>query len=85
MVKVMDKIYACKFEAHNLDYRIFLNDLKANKQFELYRQSNVDSLNWRGKLSHNEPYVNYYHKHLAYNNYPVVNIKHEGAENFCKW
>ena len=26
-----------------------------------------------------------YHRHPAYNNYPAVNISHEGAVNYCKW
>jgi formylglycine-generating enzyme len=85
LAKVTDKLYACKYEATNLEYRIFLNELKANKQFEIYNQSKIDSLGWRGKLAYNEPMVRFYHTHPSYNDYPVVNITHEGAENFCKW
>ena len=85
LAKVTDKLYACKYEATNLEYRIFLNDLKANKQFDLYKESKIDSLGWRDKLDYNEPMVTYYHTHEAYNNYPVVNITYEGADNFCKW
>jgi len=45
----------------------------------------VDSLGWRNLLFYNEPYVLYYHKHQAYNEYPVVNISHEKANEYCKW
>ena len=44
LVKVTDKLYACKYEATNLEYRIFLNDLNATKQFDLFKQSRIDSL-----------------------------------------
>ena len=29
--------------------------------------------------------VSFYHTHPSYNDYPVVNITYEGAENYCKW
>ena len=32
-----------------------------------------------------EPLSRNYHWHPAFDNYPVVNITHEAAEEFCKW
>jgi formylglycine-generating enzyme required for sulfatase activity len=32
-----------------------------------------------------KPYVKYYHSHVAYNHYPVVNISYEGATAYCNW
>jgi formylglycine-generating enzyme required for sulfatase activity len=31
------------------------------------------------------PYAEYYHKHPAYKDYPVVNISHDAAILFCEW
>ncbi|MEI7594351.1 MAG: SUMF1/EgtB/PvdO family nonheme iron enzyme [Bacteroidota bacterium] len=83
--KISEKLYAGKYEVSNLLYRIFLNDLKQTKQFEKLAKAQIDTLNWRDTLAFNEPYVEYYHKHPAYNNYPVVNVSYEGAELFCSW
>lgn len=44
-----------------------------------------DTLVWREKLSCNEPYVQYYYRHPAYKDYPVVGITYEQAQAFCKW
>jgi formylglycine-generating enzyme len=94
LAKVTDKLYACKYEATNLEYRIFLKDLKSNKQFDLYNQSIIDSMGWNernvhynvnGKNTDINPNAIYYHTHEAYNNYPIVNITHQGVENYCKW
>ncbi len=40
---------------------------------------------WRDPLAYNEPYVEYYFRHPAYNFYPVVGINWLQATEFCKW
>lgn len=86
MTKISDNLHASKFEVANLEYRIFLNELKTNKPDD-YKIAVVDSEQWQKKFAyaHHEPLVNNYFWHPAYNNYPVVNISYEGAEMFCKW
>lgn len=44
-----------------------------------------DTLVWREKHSNNEPYVQYYYRHVAYRNFPVVGISYEQAVAYCKW
>jgi formylglycine-generating enzyme required for sulfatase activity len=44
-----------------------------------------DTLVWTNKSAFNAPYVQYYYRHVAYRNYPVVGISYEQAVAFCKW
>lgn len=44
-----------------------------------------DTLVWREKLSYNEPYVQYYYRHPAYKDFPVIGISYEQAIAYCKW
>lgn len=36
-------------------------------------------------LTYNEPYLDRYYSHPAFNNYPVVNITWEQAMDYCQW
>jgi formylglycine-generating enzyme required for sulfatase activity len=45
----------------------------------------IDTLKWMDPSSKNEPYVHYYHSHLAYQDFPVFNISYEGAQLYCQW
>ncbi len=74
-----------KGEVTNFEYQIFLKDLLERGELEKYAIANIDSMNWRGENCFNQQYVEYYHKHPAYRNYPVVNISKEGAELYCEW
>lgn len=44
-----------------------------------------DTLVWRSELAFNEPYVEYYFRHPAYNFYPVVGVTWQQAHDFCIW
>lgn len=44
-----------------------------------------DTLVWRSKLAYNEPYVEYYLRHPAYRDYPVVGVSWLQANNYCAW
>lgn len=85
MVPVGESLYACKYEVTNREYNQFLSDLKDNNSHEIYIKALIDSAQWSSSLTYNEPYINYYHTHPAYSDYPVVNISHIGAELFCTW
>jgi formylglycine-generating enzyme required for sulfatase activity len=85
LAKINDRIYASKYEVSNKLYRTFLSSLKQANNTASLNIAQIDSLKWRDKLSYNEPYVQYYHTHPAYNNYPVVNVSYEGAVLFCAW
>ena len=44
-----------------------------------------DTLVWRNPKLYNEPYVQYYYRHIAYRNFPVIGISYEQAVAYCKW
>ena len=44
-----------------------------------------DTLVWRKKLYFQEPYMECYFSHPAFNNYPVVGISYRQAIQYCKW
>ena len=52
---------------------------------QVYVKALPDTLVWRSKLAYNEPYVKYYFRHPAYNDYPVVGVNWLQATDFCKW
>ncbi len=76
--------FISKYEVSNKQYLEFINEIEKTDSV-LYKKILPDTLVWRSKLSFNEPYVNYYLRHPAYANYPVVGITHEQAELYCEW
>lgn len=44
-----------------------------------------DTLVWRSELAFNEPYVELYYRHPAYQDYPVVGVNWLQAQDFCVW
>jgi len=73
-------------EVTNKQYRTFLADLKASGDLEGFRTALPDTAKWQmDKNSYNQPMVENYFSHPAYDNYPVVNISRKGAELYCMW
>ena len=52
---------------------------------EVYKKALPDTLVWRSKLANNEAYVDYYLRHPAYRDYPVVGVNWLQANDFCAW
>jgi formylglycine-generating enzyme len=52
---------------------------------DIYYKALPDTLVWREKLAYNEPYVEYYLRHPAYRDYPVVGVNWLQANDFCAW
>ncbi len=79
--------YMDETEVRNIDYREYLNWI--SKVFvsypQVYLQALPDTLCWRKKLAYNEPYVDYYFRHPAYHNYPVVGVSWLQATDYCAW
>jgi len=52
---------------------------------ELVAKTLPDTQTWRRALQFNEPMVEFYFRHAAYNNYPVVGVTWDQASQYCKW
>ncbi len=80
----IDSFYLSNHEVTNLEYREFVNAI-AKDSGELYKKFLPDTLIWRDELAYNEEYIQWYFRHPAYNNYPVVGVSYEQAKDYCEW
>ena len=68
-----------------LEYVTWLNRVYGSSYPEIVERALPDTAAWRNKLAYNEPMVNYYLRHPAYRDYPVVGVSWLQATEFCKW
>ena len=84
----ISSFYMDETEVANVHYREYLYWLDRTYGTDypsVVRRAMPDTLVWRDELSYNEPYVEYYLRHPAYNNYPVVGVSWLQATDFCAW
>ncbi|HOU30351.1 MAG TPA: SUMF1/EgtB/PvdO family nonheme iron enzyme [Bacteroidales bacterium] len=83
----VSSFYMDETEIRNVDYREYLHWLRrVYKSYpEVYRRALPDTLVWRSPMGFNDPYVQYYFRHPAYNNYPVVGVSWVQASDYCLW
>jgi formylglycine-generating enzyme len=83
----VSSFYMDETELKNVSYREYLWWLSRvyDALPEVYRKALPDTLVWRKKLAYNEPYLEYYFRHPAYNEYPVVGVNWLQANDFCAW
>jgi formylglycine-generating enzyme required for sulfatase activity len=84
IAKVTDSLYAYRYETSNFDYLSFLQSIQQSNP-SLYDRCLWDTLVWRSHLSYGEPMVEYYQRHPAFFDYPVVGVSYDGALEYCKW
>ncbi len=86
-VKINDTLFVDEVEINNrswFEYELMIkNKYGANSAQHLAVLP--DTLVWREKNAYNEPFVEYYYRHPAYREYPVVGISYEQVVEFCKW
>jgi len=85
----VNSFYIDKTEVANVHYREYLywiNTVFDGDEYQAVRNGALpDTLVWRSELAYNEPMVEYYFRHPAYNNYPVVGVSWKQANDFCLW
>lgn len=79
--------YMDETEVANVDWLEYLHWIRRSypNDAEYYYNALPDTLVWRQPLSYNEPYVNNYLRHPAFQDYPVVGVTWEQANDYCVW
>ena len=80
--------YMDETEVSNIDYREYLywlNRVFGENLPEVVLGALPDTLVWRDELSYNEPMVETYFRHPAYDDYPVVGVNWNQSNEYCKW
>jgi len=79
----MDEVEVSNF--FYTEYLYWLSRVYSADYPEVYQKAVPDTLVWRSKLGYNEPYVEYYLRHPAYRDYPVVGVNWLQANDYCAW
>ena len=76
-------LWMSKTEVSNRFYHEFLSSISKEDSLKNY----PEETNWREPLRYQEPHPleEYYFRHPAYCDYPVVNITYENAKAYCDW
>lgn len=79
--------YMDETEVSNQDWLDYLHWITINfpNDGELYYNALPDTLVWRKPLSYNEPYVENYLRHPAFQDYPVVGVNWDQVQDYCIW
>lgn len=79
----VQSFYMLAHEVTNAEYFAFYEEIEDE---EVKKNAAVNVENWRSEFKYSmDKYSEFYYKHPAYAAYPVVNVTHEGALNYCKW
>lgn len=84
----VSSFYMDETEVANIDYKEYLYWLSrvfGESYPEVYKDALPDTLVWREELAYNEPFVETYFRHPAYDEYPVVGVNWLQANEYSKW
>ena len=79
----MDQTEVTNF--HWVEYLYWIQRAYGSQFPMVYKNALPDTLCWRSPLGFNEKFVDYYLRHPAYRDYPVVGISWLQASDYCKW
>ncbi|MBK9759546.1 MAG: SUMF1/EgtB/PvdO family nonheme iron enzyme [Flavobacteriales bacterium] len=79
----MDEVEVTNF--YWLEYLYWLDRVYSADFPEVCKKALPDTLVWRSKLAFMEPKVEYYLRHPAYRDYPVVGVNWLQANDYCAW
>jgi sulfatase modifying factor 1 len=80
----MKGFYMFPYEVSNGQYLEYIHHLKTNSD-TTWKKAMPDTLVWRDELAFNEPYVEYYLRHPAYRDYPMVGVTQKQCMMYCEW
>ncbi len=84
----VSSFYMDETEVANVHYREYVYWLQrayGQDYPDVVARAMPDTLAWREAMSYNEPLVQYYFRHAAYNQYPVVGVTWNQANQYAKW
>ncbi len=83
----VSSFYMDETEVSNIDWKEYLDwTRRTYKSYpQVWREALPDTLVWREELAFNEPLVETYFRHPSYDEYPVVGVNWNQANEFCKW
>ena len=79
----MDQTEVTNF--HWVEYLYWIGRAYSAEFPMVYKNALPDTLCWRSPLGFNEKFVDYYLRHPAYRDYPVVGVSWLQASDYCKW
>ncbi|MEL6357042.1 MAG: SUMF1/EgtB/PvdO family nonheme iron enzyme, partial [Bacteroidota bacterium] len=84
----VSSFYMDETEMSNIHYREYLYWLQrvyGDSYPEVYDDALPDTLVWRDELAYNEPMVETYFRHPAYDDFPIVGVNWNQAGEFARW
>ena len=86
-VQIAGSFYADVSELTNISYREYLYHLAKfqGKDSEVYQNAIPDSTVWKELYGEEDKLMQVYSNHPTYDEYPVVGVSHQQAQDYCKW